>query len=62
MWKDIGLEKWLFDFDKEEDKKNFPAAVLEMLSDTDGTQKLVKDANHILEKYFQAFACFMRSV
>ena len=28
MWRDIGLEDWLFDFDKEEDCRKLPAAVL----------------------------------
>jgi polysaccharide pyruvyl transferase WcaK-like protein len=30
MWKDIGLNDWLFDFDKEEDIKRFVPAVLAM--------------------------------
>jgi len=30
MWRDIGLEEWLFDFDTEEDPLRLPSAVLEI--------------------------------
>ncbi len=30
MWEDIGLGEWLFDFDREEDRKRLPEAVLAM--------------------------------
>jgi hypothetical protein len=33
MWEDIGLGEWLFDFDKEEDVKRLPGAVLAMAAD-----------------------------
>ena len=33
MWRDIGLGDWLFDFDKEEDCSNLPAAVLALAID-----------------------------
>ena len=28
MWRDIGLNDWLFDFDNDDERKAFPAAVL----------------------------------
>ena len=34
MWKDIGLEEWLFDFDKEADIQRFVPTVLAMAKDT----------------------------
>ncbi len=33
MWRDIGLDDWLFDFDNEADIKRLPAAVLAMAQD-----------------------------
>ena len=33
MWRDIGLGDWLFDFDREEEVKAMPAAVLAMAKD-----------------------------
>ncbi len=32
MWRDIGLDDWLFDFDKEEEIKKLTPAVLEMIT------------------------------
>jgi len=33
MWRDIGLDDWLFDFDNEEESKAMPAALLAMAKD-----------------------------
>jgi len=33
MWDDIGLGQWLFDFDKEEDRKRLPEVVLALAKD-----------------------------
>ena len=33
MWRDIGLGDWLFDFDREEDRRRLPEAVLAFASD-----------------------------
>jgi len=33
MWEDIGLGEWLFDFDREEDRKRLPGTVLAMAKD-----------------------------
>lgn len=34
MWRDIGLDEWLFDFDKEDDIKRFVPTVLAMATNT----------------------------
>lgn len=35
MWRDIGLDEWLFDFDNEEAVQRLPAAVLQLATDRD---------------------------
>ena len=60
MWKDIGLEEWLFDFDLETDRMRFPDTVLEMLSDPAGSRKKVENANRIIDRAFLQFRDFMR--
>ena len=50
MWRDIGLGDWLFDFDKNGDTSRFPAAVLEMLTNTEKSRRLVTDARAFVQK------------
>jgi len=51
MWRDIGLGDWLFDFDKEDDVKRLPAAVLAMARDPAAAKaKAAKARNYIHER------------
>ncbi|MEI7729290.1 MAG: polysaccharide pyruvyl transferase family protein [Verrucomicrobiota bacterium] len=44
MWRDIGLNEWLFDFDQEDDLKKLAPAVLAMLKDREATAAKVEKA------------------
>lgn len=50
MWEDIGLGDWLFNFDKEEDTKRLPDAVLEMAKNPDKARKKAAQAQKFVEK------------
>jgi len=50
MWKDIGLEDWLFDFDQEEDVQRLPETVLAMAKDPAGAKQKAEKARRFVEK------------
>jgi len=50
MWKDIGLENWLFDFDSEEDVARLVPAVLELAKDPKGAKARAAEARTFVEK------------
>ena len=50
MWRDIGLDDWLFDLDKAEDHSRIVPAVLAMAMDQDGARKKAAAARNFVEK------------
>ncbi len=44
MWRDIGLDDWLFDFDRDEEIARYVPAVVKMLSDTQNSAQKVAAA------------------
>lgn len=50
MWKTIGLERWLFDFDNEEDIKRYVPAVLEMAKNPEKSKVIAEEARKLLNK------------
>ena len=50
MWEDIGLGDWLFDFDKEEDRKRLPETVLDLATHPEVWRKKAADARAQVEK------------
>lgn len=54
MWKDIGLDDWLFDLDQEEEIPKIVPAVLKMLSDKDYAMENVRKAQKIVHQRQQA--------
>ncbi len=60
MWRDIGLNDWLFDFDSTNDRERFPDAVLQMFTQRERTAKLVENARKIIRERFGFFAEFMK--
>jgi len=49
MWRDIGLDAWLFDFDQAADRARLPAAVLDMVQNPAGTRARVAEARKRVE-------------
>lgn len=54
MWRDIGLDDWLFDFDNEADVRRLPAAVLEMAQDPAAAKDKAAQAKRLVEQLQQA--------
>jgi polysaccharide pyruvyl transferase WcaK-like protein len=50
MWKDIGLDEWLFDMDKREDVERLVPAVLKLATDPQGAAAKATAARHFVEK------------
>jgi polysaccharide pyruvyl transferase WcaK-like protein len=50
MWRDIGLGDWLFDFDREEEKKHLPAAVVDMLTNRSKALDKVQQAQNFVAR------------
>ncbi len=50
MWRDIGLNDWLFDFDREEDCRRLPDAVLAMANDLDAARAKAARARQFVEQ------------
>lgn len=50
MWRDIGLNEWLFDFDNEEDRKRLPEAVLEMVKKPEAAREKVTAAQERIQQ------------
>lgn len=49
MWKTIGLDDWLFDFDNEEDIERYVPAVLEMATNPEESKALAQKARSFVE-------------
>lgn len=54
MWRDIGLGKWLFDFDQASDTARYPAAVVKMLTDRERSREMVRQAQKVVAARQQA--------
>jgi len=52
MWKDIGLEEWLFDVDKPEDVKRILPAVLSLATDPQGAKLKALQAKDRVDRLF----------
>ncbi len=50
MWRDVGLNDWLFDFDNEADIARYPQAVVDMLKLGERSQELVRKAQSIVHE------------
>lgn len=50
MWRDIGLQDWLFDLDNEEELKRVPATVLAMAKDPSAAQARAAAAREVVLK------------
>jgi polysaccharide pyruvyl transferase WcaK-like protein len=48
MWRDIGLDGWLFDFDQESERRKLAPAVLSMISDPADAKNQVLRAQKIV--------------
>ncbi len=54
MWRDIGLDEWLFDFDKEADLAAMPATVLEMAKNPAAAKaKAAKGRQFVVERQLE---------
>ena len=54
MWRDIGLNEWLFDFDREEDVTRLPATVLALAQDPAAAREKAAAARRFVEQRQQA--------
>lgn len=61
MWRDIGLSEWLFDFDREEDLKSMPEAVLAMAKDPAGSKAKAAKAKDFVEQRQRAMVAALRT-
>ena len=50
MWRDIGLNDWLFDFDVDADRERLPSAVLAMATNPDAAKAAVAKARAFVEQ------------
>lgn len=56
MWKDIGLEKWLFDFDNEDDIRRYVPTVLQMVQHPEAARRYAEQARKtVFARYRQEF-------
>ena len=67
MWRDIGLDDWLFDLDKAEDHSRIVPAVLAMAKDPEGAREKASVAREFVENcqqetMFQVRRCLAESV
>jgi len=49
MWRDIGLDEWLFNFDLPEDRERMPDAVVAMANDHEGSFRKAAEAKAFVE-------------
>lgn len=52
MWRDIGLEDWLFDFDQESEVQAMPDAVLALAKNREASQKRAYEARTLVNQKF----------
>jgi hypothetical protein len=63
MWRDIGLEKWLFDFDKQEDIKRYVPTVLEMVKNRAASKQYAEQAREfVMKKHKESFEVIKQSL
>ncbi len=60
MWKDIGLDEWLFDFDSAEDRQNYPEAVVRMLTEHEEARRTVATARRRVQQLHEAMVQTLR--
>lgn len=60
MWKDIGLDEWLFDVDKPEDVKRILPAVLSLATDPQGAKLKALQAKDRVDRLFAASMKLLR--
>ncbi|MEM8912290.1 MAG: polysaccharide pyruvyl transferase family protein, partial [Planctomycetota bacterium] len=53
MWRDIGLEDWLFDIDQPEDRENYVPAVLELAKHPEAARDKAAKAHGRVERFQQ---------
>jgi hypothetical protein len=51
MWKDIGLDEWLFNFDLVQDRERFPDQVLRMATDRSRSLRMADDARKVVHHH-----------
>ncbi len=51
MWRDIGLDQWLFDLDKAEQVSKVPETVMEMANDLNASKALAAEALENVKRY-----------
>jgi len=51
MWRDIGLSKWLIDFDREEDLQRLPQVVLDLARNPSRARSLAATAQAEVRKH-----------
>jgi hypothetical protein len=57
MWRDIGLDEWLFDLDKEEELQRVVPAVLAMAKDPAGAKaKAAKAREFVMQRQKETMA------
>ena len=60
MWKDIGLDEWLFDVDKPEDVKRILPAVLSLATDPQGAKLKALQAKDRVDRLFAASMALLK--
>ena len=60
MWKDIGLDEWLFDVDKPEDVKRILPAVLSLATDPQGAKQKALQAKDRVDRLFASSMNLLR--
>src|SRR5690606_31804666 len=50
MWRDIGLGDWLFDMDKEQDRRRVAATVLALATDPEAARSRVAEAQKVVRR------------
>ena len=50
MWRDIGLEDWLFDMDRPEQTARLPETVLSLVTDHEATMERTRKAGEFVKK------------
>ncbi len=61
MWRDIGLNEWLFDLDKEEELQNVATTVLAMAKDPVGSKAKAEKARDVVMSKFAASMAVVKS-
>jgi polysaccharide pyruvyl transferase WcaK-like protein len=62
MWKDIGLDEWLFNFDNAEERNSLPDAVIKMALDPEGSLRKAAEAKRIVMNHQKSTMAHLGSV